>query len=57
MTQARSGDLGINVAAVHESVAESTETSNHHRAQELEHSTATLHRILNKNLHFHAHKM
>ena len=43
-----------NIAAVRENVAEDPDTSIRHRAQELNLSTTTLHRILTKDLSLHA---
>lgn len=45
------------IATVRENVAESPETSIFCGAQELDISTATLHRILNNYLHLHVYKM
>lgn len=46
-----------NIAAVRENVAESPDTSIRHRAQELNLSATTLHRILKKDLSLHAYKI
>lgn len=46
-----------NIAAVREDVAENPNTSIRHRAQQLHLSTATLHRILTKDLSLHAYKI
>lgn len=49
-TQARGGRSTTNVAAVCESVGENLDSSNRYRAQQLDISIATFHRILTKNL-------
>lgn len=46
-----------NIAAVRENVAENPGTSIRHRAQELNLSATTLHRILRKDLSLHAYKI
>lgn len=56
-TRARRGRSEQNITAVRESVAESPGTSIRHRAQELDITTATLQRILTKDLHLHAYKV
>lgn len=55
--RARAGRSPENIAAVRENVADSPNTSIRHRAQELHLSTATLHRILTKDLSLHAYKI
>lgn len=55
--RARLGRSEENIAAVRESVAENPDTSIRHRAQELNLSTTTLHRILTNDLSLHAYKI
>lgn len=42
---------------VRESAAEKPETTIHHRAQEIDTSTVTLHRVPTQNLHLHFYKV
>ena len=55
--RARAGRSAENIAAVREDVAESPNTSIRRRAQQLQLSATTLHRILKKDLSLHAYKI